>query len=183
MGGGLVALLALATGASCNKPQTAAETDEQIATRARASLAPFKTKLREALVSSMADGGPEASIDVCGVIAPKLASEASTGGVRMGRAADKRRNQKNTAPPWAAPLMADLAREPKDAAFKVARLDEGRVGYVETILTQPLCLTCHGDTIAPNVAARINERYPNDKATKFHAGDFRGVFWIELPRP
>ena len=55
------------------------------------------------------------------------------------------------------------------------------MGYVEPIMVQPMCLVCHGEALQPGVAAQIDERYPEDRATGFKAGDFRGVFWVEFP--
>ena len=55
------------------------------------------------------------------------------------------------------------------------------MGYVEPIVMQPMCLTCHGESLAPEIAARISEVYPDDQATGFKVGDFRGVFWVEFP--
>ena len=33
----------------------------------------------------------------------------------------------------------------------------------------------------PDVASRISELYPEDRATGFEAGDLRGIFWVEFP--
>ena len=60
-------------------------------------------------------------------------------------------------------------------------LANGRRGYVEPIVMQPLCLACHGETLAPEVAEQIAAEYPEDRATGFRVGDFRGVFWVEYP--
>jgi hypothetical protein len=46
---------------------------------------------------------------------------------------------------------------------------------------QPLCVACHGKFLAPDVAAIIEEAYPEDQATGFEVGDLRGVFWVEYP--
>ncbi len=62
-------------------------------------------------------------------------------------------------------------------------IGDGRVGYVEPITVQPLCLGCHGSTLAPGIADELNELYPDDRATGFAAGDFRGLFWVEFPAP
>ena len=61
------------------------------------------------------------------------------------------------------------------------RLAADLVGYVEPIVTQPLCLTCHGDVQDPALAARIKDEYPEDEATGFQPGDLRGVFWVTYP--
>ena len=60
-------------------------------------------------------------------------------------------------------------------------LPDNRWGYVEPITVQPLCLACHGSEIVPDVADRISELYPEDRATGFAVGDLRGVFWVEFP--
>ena len=66
-----------------------------------------------------------------------------------------------------------------DRAARVVELPDGRSGYVEPILLQPLCITCHGEVLAPEIAARIGELYPADRAVGFNVGDLRGVFWVE----
>jgi len=59
-------------------------------------------------------------------------------------------------------------------------LGDGRTGYAEPIIVQPMCLTCHGSELDAGVAEQIAELYPEDQATGFSAGDFRGVFWVEF---
>ena len=54
------------------------------------------------------------------------------------------------------------------------------MGYVEPIVAQPLCLTCHGKAISEATRAALAERYPDDKATGFEKGDLRGLFWVEF---
>jgi hypothetical protein len=59
-------------------------------------------------------------------------------------------------------------------------LGGGRHGYVEPIVMQPLCVTCHGEEIAEPLRQRIAELYPEDRATGFRVGELRGLFWVEL---
>ena len=61
-------------------------------------------------------------------------------------------------------------------------LQDDRLGYIEAIAIQPLCLACHGNVLAPDVAAHIKEEYPKDEAIGFGVGDLRGVFWVEYPK-
>ena len=56
------------------------------------------------------------------------------------------------------------------------------MGYAEPIIVQPLCLSCHGNVLAPEVANHIEEAYPDDQATGFEIGDLRGVYWVAFPR-
>lgn len=171
---------ALLWASSCATPTPLKEAPEKSAARARAALEPFKAKLKETLGAALARG-PEAAIDVCAVDAPRLAAEASRDGVRVGRAAARLRSSANAAPSWAEAPMTELARTPREGEHRVVSLEGGRVGYVETITTKPMCLGCHGSDIRPEVATRIASRYPNDHARGFADGDFRGIFWAELP--
>jgi hypothetical protein len=43
------------------------------------------------------------------------------------------------------------------------------------------CLACHGKEIAPKVAARLAELYPEDAATGYSAGEIRGAFTLSRP--
>ena len=149
--------------------------------RGAALLLPFKQQLKAALQSGMAEG-PAAAIGVCRDEAPAIAAALSTDGVAMGRTSHRLRNPANRSPAWAAPLLDRYAvGESADAA--TVALDGGMTGYVEPIFVQPVCLACHGDTLAPGVAETLNRLYPDDAATGFAAGDFRGLFWVTYPTP
>jgi hypothetical protein len=64
----------------------------------------------------------------------------------------------------------------------VVAIDKNTVGYAEPIYMQPLCVTCHGANLAPDLQKKLDELYPTDQATGYAAGDLRGIFWAELPR-
>lgn len=149
-------------------------------TRGRALLAPFKASLQQALKAGLADG-PVAAVDACRLRAPALAEAVTPDGVRVGRGSHRLRNPDNAAPDWVEPILARYLAEPSDREPATVPLGEGRAGYVEPIVLGPLCETCHGDAIAPELAARIASRYPEDRAVGFRTGDLRGVFWVEMP--
>lgn len=144
------------------------------------ALLPFKQQLQKALVTGMSEGAVEA-ISACKTEAPEIANSLSHSGVVVGRTSHRLRNLDNASPEWVEPILntylaSQTDREPRDVL-----LPDGRTGYVEPIVVQPLCTTCHGDAITDEVATRINELYPADRAVGFKAGDLRGVFWVELP--
>ncbi len=142
-------------------------------------LKPFKMELQQALKSGMSEG-PEIAIEVCRVKAPEIAAALSAEGVRMGRASHKLRNPGNAGPDWIAPVLASYVESGPREPVQVA-LENGYIGYAEPIAIQPLCLVCHGEALAPGIAATIAELYPDDQATGFVDGDLRGVFWVEYP--
>jgi hypothetical protein len=142
---------------------------------------PFKRSLKAALVSGLQEG-PTSAIAVCRTEAPKLAEKAGSAEVRVGRTSSKLRNPANVPKPWVEPLLERYESEPNHREPAVVVIDDATVGYVEPIFAQPLCVTCHGSHIEPDVQAKLNELYPEDQATGYVAGDLRGVFWAELPR-
>ena len=151
-----------------------------------ALLKPFKAELKEALVAGMQEG-PAAAIEICSDKAPEIAASLSVEDVVMGRSSHKLRNPANMPPDWLEPMMAKWAETGTRAddvgavGGAAVKLAGDRYGYAEPIFTQPLCLVCHGETLAPEIAAQIAAQYPEDQATGFADGDLRGVFWVEFP--
>lgn len=143
-------------------------------------LAPFKKDLMAALKSGLAEG-PAAAIDACRIEAPAIAARHSHDGVSVGRSSHRLRNPDNEAPGWVSPVI-DAWVDSDSREPVVVELDGNRVGYIEPIVAQPLCLTCHGENLAPAISERIETLYPDDQATGFAAGDLRGVFWVEFAR-
>jgi hypothetical protein len=41
------------------------------------------------------------------------------------------------------------------------------------------CLLCHGDNVSKDIGDKIQNLYPQDKATGFKLGEFRGFIWIK----
>jgi len=154
--------------------------DDAAASRGAELLNPLKSNLKQALLAGL-EKGPENAITVCKEQAPAIANALSTDGVKVGRTSHLLRNQENTSPDWVTAVLEGYLTEGSDRAPTVVALADKRVGYVEPIMIKPLCLTCHGETLAPDLAARIKEDYPHDEATGFEVGDLRGVYWAEFP--
>jgi hypothetical protein len=172
----LAAALALACAAPRAEPE--AEPDDALA-RGAALIAPFKQRLLAELTAALAQG-PAHAIEVCSARAPQLAAEASVQGARVGRTSHRLRNPGNAPPAWADALLASYVAGESKAARAVS-IAGGRIGYVEPIFMQPLCTTCHGEAIAPDLVSVLRARYPRDRAVGFRVGELRGLAWAELP--
>lgn len=62
--------------------------------------------------------------------------------------------------------------------------DEGNPVYYYPMYVDPVCLNCHGTVgkeVNPEVAHKIAQLYPEDKATGFMKGDLRGLWAITFP--
>lgn len=66
-------------------------------------------------------------------------------------------------------------------ATYTAELPSGALVYAEPLVIDAVCLTCHG-SVGSDVAAALRERYPDDRATGYALGDFRGIAWAEVSR-
>jgi hypothetical protein len=172
-------LTAIVTLCLCPLAMWAAGIDSQ---RGAELLQPFKQDLQAALKAGLADG-PVAAIDACRIRAPEIAAELSRDGVRMGRTSHRLRNPANAGPAWATVVLRDYLADNHSREPVRVELGDGRIGYVEPIVTQPLCLTCHGDSLSPELQAALAAQYPDDRATGFAPGELRGVFWVEYPAP
>jgi hypothetical protein len=64
---------------------------------------------------------------------------------------------------------------------RFAAASDGSARYMQAIVLQPMCAMCHGDSLAPEVRATIQENYPDDQATGFAVGELRGAFLIDWP--
>jgi hypothetical protein len=156
------------------------EVSEGEIARAQAALAPFKQGLRDALTTAMREGGPELAIPVCQLEAPEIAASMTTGSARVGRTSHRLRNPENRPAAWTRVFLDEYAANPADQLPRAKRLATDLIGYVEPIHVQPICLTCHGETVAPGVRALLQEHYPDDEATGYSNGDLRGLFWVTL---
>ncbi len=157
-----------------------AQAQETELARGAELLAPFKHDLQDALRVGLADGVVQA-LDACHVRAPEVATELSSDGIIVGRTSHRLRNPANASPEWVAPVLDAYLDDSENRAPQVVPLPNDRLGYVEPIVLKPLCLTCHGESLAPDVTARINDLYPDDHAVGYETGDLRGAFWIEFP--
>jgi hypothetical protein len=181
----LVLLAVLAPGQAMSQDAPGWVADSREAARQLGSR--LMAELTTALATS-----PAAAIRVCSERAPAIAAEVSAAtGATVGRTAARYRNPSNAPAGWqqrgleyiAGQLAAGAA--PGTIEFtEVAVLDGGQERrWMKPIMTAPLCLGCHGTTLAPEVATAIGERYPDDLATGFAAGDLRGAFYVTWQEP
>ena len=147
--------------------------------RAQAAQKDLGKTLKGELTSAVKETSFAGAVDFCHSRAPEIADEvAEEHGVNLGRTSHRLRNANNTPPAWASDAV-----ERKKAQEYVFRGPDETVGYLKPIKLGGLCTNCHGpkDALAPGVAEKLEETYPNDEATGFAVGDLRGWFWVEVP--
>lgn len=137
--------------------------------------------LKQRLQAAMQEGGPEAAINVCADHAQQITAEAQAQGVRVGRASLRLRNPKNKGPAWVEAWLAAQGERPVAGLEPVRVVEGGTARLLKPIGVEPLCVTCHGpaESLPPGVKALLEQRYPDDRAVGYAAGELRGALWAE----
>ncbi|TAN46288.1 MAG: DUF3365 domain-containing protein [Rhodospirillales bacterium] len=173
--------------AACLLPLPALAQDaEGLKAQAAQNTASFGDALKEELVGAMNTGGPVAAIGACNEKAPAIAVAKSQEGWRVGRTSLKLRNPGNAPDAWEEKTLREFeARKAKgEPAGQLAKAEivsengQKTFRFMKAIPTAPLCLSCHGKEIKPEVAARLDSLYPMDTARGFAEGDLRGAFTL-----
>ncbi|MCW5830286.1 MAG: DUF3365 domain-containing protein [Deltaproteobacteria bacterium] len=162
-------------------PTDAPDDLKPLVTQADKASQALAQRLMARLTAAFGEGGAPAAVDVCSREAGELASTVALEfGVEIGRTSHKIRNPKNAPRDWVKPHL-DAAAGRKAAQVKpvAIRLEKG-AGLLKPIGVQGFCLTCHGASVDVSVREAIAARYPDDRATGFAEGDFRGFFWVEV---
>jgi hypothetical protein len=172
-------------------PASAEAPADPNAQQAKALVQEFATSLQGELKAAMQDGGPTAAIAVCQDRAPAIAADiAERSGWAVGRTSLKTRNTTGNAPDaWETAVLTDFdarraaGEDVQTMAFaEVVETDQGKTfRFMKAIPTAQVCLACHGSDITPEVAAALDERYPDDMARGYSEGDVRGAFTLAKP--
>ena len=150
----------------------------------------FMTQLKGELKGAMKAGGPVNAINVCNKKAPAIAKALSDKyGWDIARTSLKTRNASNAPDAWETKVLNKFEeRKAKGEAVKpmayfeaVENNGKKSFRFMKAIPTGEICLKCHGENIAPPIKAKLQELYPDDKATGYKLGDVRGAFTITQP--
>jgi hypothetical protein len=164
--------------------------------RSRELASQLGQELKGELVKALEQGGPVAAIGVCRDRAPAIAARLSeASGARVSRTALRVRNPANAPDEVQRAVLGQFAEQlaavppgvpaaaggPPEAVFEIKGPGGIERRYLRAIPTEALCLTCHGPSLAPELAAVIARDYPQDAATGFAQGELRGAFSVVWP--
>jgi hypothetical protein len=163
---------------------------EALAAQARGLAGNLTLSLQGELFAAMKGGGPANALSVCRTRAPEIARATAAGTPwRIGRTSLRARNPSNAPDAWEAGRLEEF-RARLAAGEALAALEsyevvevEGRptFRYMKAIGVASPCLACHGSALKPDVAAKLKELYPDDRAVGFAVGQLRGAFTLSRP--
>ncbi|MBK8290461.1 MAG: DUF3365 domain-containing protein [Flammeovirgaceae bacterium] len=147
---------------------------------AKISFETISGELKEAIQS----GGIEYALKYCNENAyPLTDSLAQTNQVTIKRVSNRNRNLRNKADKMEEFLIQgfgnDLNTE-KEITPRLVLKDDSVIFY-KAIITQPMCLTCHGKVekeLAFSTDTLIRRLYPRDKAIGYEVNQIRGLWRI-----
>lgn len=157
--------------------------------QARSAAMSLGAELKSKLQQAIAEDGLAHAVEFCHLNAQSLTrQQAITLNTKVSRTSLKVRNPANAADVWQQSVLEDFANQ-QQQGIPISAMEFGEISerdgdsiyrFMKAIPTQGLCLGCHGDSMAPEVATRIQQSYPDDQATGFQVGDIRGAFYVEI---
>ncbi|MBD3266763.1 DUF3365 domain-containing protein, partial [bacterium] len=144
----------------------------------------LKTELKKALGES----GPTGAIEVCKTISKKTEEEFTKKYpdiIRLRRVSTKPRHPEIHTPTqeeeaWLQTRQRQVENGESATPGVLVSAEKATVLF-PIVIDSPLCLTCHGDIqhMPDDFKNTLKTNYPNDKATGYEQGDFRGAVAIE----
>ncbi len=165
------------------------EINETVKNEMRTAAKGFMSELKNILVPNLKNGGPVKAIAVCADTAQLLTKNyTEKTKLEIKRVSLKARNIKNQPDAFEKGILIKFDKMkvknelvPETEVFETTEIKgEKVIRYMKPIITQTVCLNCHGDDnqINPEVIKLLNEKYPNDLARNYKEGDVRGAISI-----
>lgn len=147
----------------------------------------FGGALKKELMAAMQSGGPMNALEVCNVEAMPITTQvAQEQNADVYRVSLKNRNSENLPNDWQTNVLKDFntrADKGEDiatmASVEILEVgDKKQMRFMKAVPTEGACLACHGTQIGSELQAKIDELYPDDKATGYSLGEVRGAIVV-----
>lgn len=141
------------------------------------------------LMKAIKEDGPVHAADFCSEEAQDLTDEVDNEfeALSIKRTSNNYRNENNAPDTYEKAALEYFARMMKEQgklpADYVQYVSDEEYRYYKPLKVGEGCLTCHGDpeNIDEEILDILEERYPDDQATGYEEGDFRGVVRVSVP--
>ena len=189
----LFILLAVASIMQCSAPSAQESTTDSKMTRkeylAQGQKLAQQTQqvLARNLIQAIADSGTAHAVSFCSIRAVALTdSVGKSVNASIRRVTDKPRNTGNKATIEELQIIQskkDELEETGNCSPQLVYDEKYVVGYYP-IITQGLCMSCHGEknTLDPKTLTTIDSIYPTDQATGYQTGALRGMWAVRMQK-
>lgn len=186
-------MLMLSSCANETQESVSSAQQEALISQSRKASQALMSTLQMQLKSALQKEGAAGAVNTCSVIAPAIASQVGKEhGLQIRRVSAKTRNPQSKPDAFESKqlqrwLLAETSssEKPEDKAIYEVVKEDGKLHfrYMKPIRIQPACLQCHGESLAPQVQAAIQEKYPEDLATGYALNDLRGAVSVSIEMP
>lgn len=192
---GTIAVFVLACGGGTPPERGAAEATAEVPgealERAREAADSLGGELMSTLMAELNEHGPPGAVRVCSEVAQDIAEAHSAADMTVRRVSLRVRNPADRPDGFEAEVLRRLEARHRegDLPEEVVEVvtDDGarRLRYMRPLTVKKPCLACHGDleAIDPEVRELLSERYPDDEAVGYEAGDLRGAVSVAVRLP
>jgi hypothetical protein len=150
----------------------------------------FGGTLKNFMMSELRSGGPMQALTICADTAQVLTLNFSElHDVDIRRVSLRTRNKQNNPDDYELAVLNKWQRisdggDVVDTNYVVELVDDEDgtyLRYMEPIIAQGVCLTCHGtdDQIPDDIKEYLKAKYPDDNGKNFTIGDLRGAISIK----
>ena len=186
-------MAALALGASaCDQglPEVTPEEGEIVAQIAEPVAGELLRTLVGNLTAALDEGGPAQAMELCSTQAmplTRMVEAGLEGPISLKRTSFRYRNPDNAPDEGDEVALlffeGELLDHGQAPPSLVQRVSTDEVRYYRPLFVGELCLGCHGDPASfdPQLQRVLAERYPEDLATGYEAGAFRGLVRVSMP--
>ena len=173
-------------------PEMTPEEGERVTQVAEPVAAELLRTLVGSLTAALEKGGVAQAMELCSNEAMPLTRMVEAGlgeSMSLKRTTFRYRNPENAPDEGDEAALLFFEREIENQgrapASLVQRVSTEEVRYYRPMFVGEVCLGCHGDPVSmdPQVRRVLSERYPQDLATGYEAGDFRGLVRVSMPDP
>ena len=171
-------------------PEVTPELGERVAQIAEPASAELLRTLVGQLTAALDEGGTSQAMELCSneaIPLTRMVEAGLEGPLSLKRTSFRYRNPENAPDEADEAALLHFERAIQDQgqapASYVQRVSTGELRYYRPLFVGEVCLGCHGDldTIDPQVRRVLSERYPEDLATGYAAGAFRGLVRVSMP--
>jgi len=162
-----------------------ANTQEQIVKIGKTVSMELLKSLKSELIKALSKN-PYEAVAICNKKAIEITKQIESkfdNGIKIKRTSFKYRNPDNMPDEKekeALKYFEKMFKKGKNLDYYIQKVKNGYRFY-KPLKVKTVCLTCHGKNIDENLYKKIKQYYPDDRATGYKEGDFRGVIRIFIP--
>ncbi|MFN3134125.1 MAG: DUF3365 domain-containing protein [Candidatus Kryptonium sp.] len=145
--------------------------------------------VKSVLLQELSKGGYIGAMKACSNIAQGIIKAyQEKHGFYIRRISEKYRNKLDKPDDYELKILRKLDElnkmgELPQEYYEVVEENNARyLRYFKPLVVQPMCLNCHGtnEFLKKEIKEFLKEKYPDDKAVGYQAGDFRGAVSIKI---